>query len=67
MNKSNPVLIPRNHQVEKVLKASQNSDLNLMNNFVRAVSKPYEFSQETEKLMALPFDDERVMATFCGV
>jgi hypothetical protein len=38
-----------------------------MNNFVRAVSKPYEFSQETEKLMALPFDDERVMATFCGV
>ncbi|MGQ4005568.1 YdiU family protein [Francisellaceae bacterium CB300] len=67
MNKSNPVLIPRNHQVEKVLKAAQNSDLNLMNNFVRAVSKPYEFSQETEKLMALPFDDERVMATFCGV
>jgi uncharacterized protein YdiU (UPF0061 family) len=67
MNKSNPVLIPRNHQVEKALVAAQNGDLSLVSNLIKAMSKPYLFSKETEEYMALPADEERVEATFCGV
>ena len=65
--RANPYIIPRNHQVDKALKAAENGNLNLVKSLVEATSKPYELSKEVEKFMALPTDDERVKATFCGV
>ena len=66
LRKNNPIVIPRNHQVEKALKAAQKGNLNLVTNLVMATSNPYEFNQDNQKFMVLPTDDERVNATFCG-
>ena len=67
MKNTNPVLIPRNHQVEKALKVAQNGNLGLVISLVKATSKPHSFSKEIKGFMALPTDEERVKATFCGV
>ena len=44
MKKTNPVIIPRNHQVEKALKSSEDAKLGDLYNLVAAFKTPYEFN-----------------------
>jgi len=67
MRKNNPMIIPRNHLVDKALKAADKGNVSLVENLVKVTSKSYKFTKDADKYMALPSDDERVRATFCGV
>lgn len=66
MRKVNPAIIPRNHQVEKALKAAMHHDLKPMNSLLDALSRPYEDLPEHEAYRCIPEPRERVCQTFCG-
>ena len=62
---SNPMIIPRNHIVEKVLNESTNGNFKNLNNFISLLKKPYE-SSIPEEYIAEPTNEEKVYQTFCG-
>jgi uncharacterized protein YdiU (UPF0061 family) len=62
---SNPMIIPRNHIVEKVLNESTNGNFKNLNKFISLLKKPYE-SSIPEEYIAEPTNEEKVYQTFCG-
>jgi len=67
MNKANPVVIPRNHQVEKVIRAAEdNNDFEPFFELNTILQSPYKFDQDKEKFMLTPKDSEVIQRTFCG-
>ena len=62
---SNPMIIPRNHIVEKVLNESTNGNFKNLNKFISLLKKPYE-SGIPEEYIAEPTNEEKVYQTFCG-
>ncbi len=67
MKKHNPVIIPRNHQVEKALElASQEGDYTLYNDLLKALSKPYDYDGVNEAYMEQAESSDRPYRTFCG-
>jgi uncharacterized protein YdiU (UPF0061 family) len=62
---SNPMIIPRNHIVEKVLNESTNGNFKNLNKFITLLKKPYE-SSIPEEYIAEPTNEEKVYQTFCG-
>ena len=62
---SNPMIIPRNHIVEKVLNESTNGNFKNLNNFISLLKKPYE-SNIPEEYITEPTNEEKVYQTFCG-
>jgi uncharacterized protein YdiU (UPF0061 family) len=67
MRRVNPLFIPRNHLVEKVIRAAEdNEDLEPFNNLVDLLIAPYEDQQDGESYIGPPSHDEVVKETFCG-
>ena len=68
MRKSNPAVIPRNHQVEAVLKAAEEArDFAPLHRLLAVLSKPYEALADVDEQFSHPSDEtERVYQTFCG-
>lgn len=67
MRDSNPLIIPRNHIVERVLKsASSNNDLKSLYDFVKVLKNPYQSHPDLEYYQLPPRASERVYQTFCG-
>jgi uncharacterized protein YdiU (UPF0061 family) len=66
MQKSNPVIIPRNHQVEKAIKSAEAGSLGSTYSLLEATKNPYEYSEIKRKYMTEPTDKEKVQFTFCG-
>ncbi len=67
MQKNNPVLIPRNHIVEKALNEALTGNLELFENLLKKTLKPYYYEVETDDFMNPPdFDFETRYQTFCG-
>ncbi|EDZ90491.1 protein adenylyltransferase SelO [Francisella tularensis] len=66
MKKINPVIIPRNHQVEKALKSAEDAKFGNLYNLVAALKTPYEFNTLTENYITEPVEEEKVRFTFCG-
>ena len=66
MRKSNPVLIPRNHQVERAIQAGYEGDFSVFNRLVDALAQPYVDQSDFADLEAPARPEERVMETFCG-
>ena len=64
MKKINPVIIPRNHQVEKALKSAEDVKLGNLYNLVAALKTPYEFNSLTKSYMTEPTEEEKVRFTF---
>ncbi|MFT7687239.1 MAG: hypothetical protein ACI9FB_002591 [Candidatus Azotimanducaceae bacterium] len=67
MKKNNPVVIPRNHHVERVLaecEASNNSDA--AEDFLQVLRSPYDEVDSTKDYQDLPLDDDEGYNTFCG-
>lgn len=67
MQSKNPVLIPRNHQVEKALKmATDHDDLSWFKRCLGAYQHPYIDDPMYVDLQQPPTINERVVETFCG-
>ncbi len=66
MKLNNPTIIPRNHNVENVLKLAENNDLTPFNDFLQALKNPYTNQKVLTKYQSpSPKSDEKYQ-TFCG-
>ncbi|MDD9952371.1 MAG: YdiU family protein [Zetaproteobacteria bacterium] len=66
MDSINPRLIPRNHQIEKVITHANQGDYQPFEQMWEALKSPFEVSEEYGYLMDAPKMSERVYQTFCG-
>ena len=67
MQKHNPLVIPRNHHVEAVLKESQETgDLSALQQFLAVLQQPYSQLQNTHLYQDAPLDNDENYHTFCG-
>ncbi len=67
MRAVNPVIIPRNHQVEAAIKAAVGSgDFAPFHRLVDELAKPFDDRPGIDDLKLPPKPDEIVRATFCG-
>ena len=62
---ANPVIIPRNHIVEKAIQSALSGDFEPFYSLNEALQKPYDYKGQCNFLNA-PKEDEKVTATFCG-
>ena len=66
MKLSNPVIIPRNHNVENVLKSAENDDLTPFNDLLQALKNPYTNQKVLNKYQSPPPKSDEKYQTFCG-
>jgi uncharacterized protein YdiU (UPF0061 family) len=67
MSATNPAFIPRNHQVEAMIKAAvEDRDFGPFEQLLTVLSHPYEDQEEFAQYAQPPQPHERVRATFCG-
>lgn len=67
MQLQNPLVIPRNHWVEKVLDSvAYTNDLTQFNRFLTALQSPYQLTTNIEIYQAPPENGDGFYATFCG-
>ncbi|WP_420581572.1 protein adenylyltransferase SelO [Reichenbachiella sp.] len=62
MDQNNPVVIPRNHLVEEVLKKAVEGDIDPFNQLMTKLSKPYTH----QDMQYVPSDFDESYQTFCG-
>ena len=66
MKSVNPLIIPRNHNVEKSLTLAINGDLTLFNKLIEILKNPYLVnSNDLEFMSPAPYNDKKYQ-TFCG-
>lgn len=66
MKKSNPVIIPRNHQVEQAIVQANKGDYSYLLRVREALKNPFEQNPESAFMQVAPELNERVKQTFCG-
>lgn len=67
MKNSNPLYIPRNHQIEKAIQAAyQHEDYTHMYTLCEVLSLPFTERSGFEDFKRPPKESERVYQTFCG-
>jgi uncharacterized protein YdiU (UPF0061 family) len=67
MRQHNPVVIPRNHHVEKVIQAcEQTGRAALVEKFLQVLHSPYEELAQTSEYQDPPRDGDENYKTFCG-
>lgn len=66
LNKINPKLIPRNHQIQNVIDQAYSGNYELLEDMWEALKKPYDVSEEHQKFITPPQPNERIYQTFCG-
>ncbi|MGQ7844809.1 protein adenylyltransferase SelO [Granulosicoccus sp. 3-233] len=67
MQNSNPVIIPRNHQVEAMIDAAvHDGNLAPFQALLQAVTSPFDPAHEESPFAAPPRPEEVVTRTFCG-
>jgi serine/tyrosine/threonine adenylyltransferase len=66
MGANNPVVIPRNHNVEQALNAATNGDLQSLGTLLAALENPYEDRIALTPYQSPPKPEEKVLQTFCG-
>ena len=66
MKNINPIIIPRNHQVEKVISSASQGDLEYFRNFLEVLKEPYNADIKSKHYQMPPEPRERVYQTFCG-
>ncbi len=66
MRSVNPLVIPRNHLVEKALDlATQQDNLNKVNELLKVLKNPYNRISKTSDYQSIPLTDEKYV-TYCG-
>jgi uncharacterized protein YdiU (UPF0061 family) len=66
MAQSNPMIIPRNHQIEAMIQAAVGGNDAPFHRLNTALAKPFVENPDFEDLRQPPEQDEVVQATFCG-
>lgn len=66
MRRSNPALIPRNHQIERMILAAAAGDMAPFERLSDALAAPFEESARSADLALAPRPHEIVARTFCG-
>ena len=67
MVRSNPIVIPRNHDVEALLDACQESgDLTALHKFLAVLRQPYTETADTKHYQDAPVDGDKSYYTYCG-
>ena len=67
MESINPVFIPRNHLIEKVIESAvKDNDFQLFQDLLLALSNPYEDNENFEVFKLPPRSNEIVHQTYCG-
>lgn len=66
LNQANPVVIPRNHQVERAIAEAREGDLTHFRALASALQAPYEERPDLAPFKTPPAADEVVTCTFCG-
>jgi len=67
MRQHNPVVIPRNHHVEEVIQAcEQTGKAALAEKFLQVLCSPYEELAQTSEYQDAPSDGDKNYQTFCG-
>ena len=66
MELNNPVIIPRNHNVENVLKSAENNDMTPFNDLLQALKNPYTNQKVLTKYQSPPLKSDEKYQTFCG-
>ena len=66
MARANPVVIPRNHLIEKVIEAGYEGDFGPFHEMNAALASPFDQSADNPLYRAPPRSEERVTQTFCG-
>ena len=67
MRQHNPVVIPRNHHVEEVIQAcEQTGEVTLAEKFLQVLRSPYEELTQTSDYQDPPSDGDEDYQTFCG-
>ncbi|MEJ2465973.1 MAG: YdiU family protein [Candidatus Thiodiazotropha sp.] len=62
----NPVVIPRNHQVERAIQAAFQGDFSIFNELQQVLAEPFTEQPGLAHYSAPPLEDERVKVTYCG-
>ncbi len=65
INHSNPMIIPRNHIIEKILDQCEQGNYLDLNKFIFFLKRPYD-SDIPEDFTKEPSNEEKVYQTFCG-
>ncbi len=67
MNGANPDRIPRNHIVERAIRAAEDDgEFSVFERLQKAFAEPFESDPAFADLRDPPEDHERVTQTFCG-
>ena len=66
MASSNPLIIPRNHQVERAIQAAFQGDYSVFNELRQALAEPFSELPGLAHYAEPPLAHERVEMTFCG-
>ena len=66
MQQSNPVFIPRNHQVEKAIAEAMEGNYEHFHRLNHVLANPFTDQAEHQVLRDAPKEDEIVHQTFCG-
>jgi len=63
----NPVYIPRNHQIERAIRAAEDeNNFSVFHDLHTVLQKPFEYQESNNFYMLPPQADEVVHQTFCG-
>jgi serine/tyrosine/threonine adenylyltransferase len=65
MRQVNPRYIPRNHQIERIIKAAEQDDFAPFEELSAVLSQPY-LTQAADAYAMPPLPAERLLQTFCG-
>ena len=66
MKSVNPLVIPRNHNVEEALLAANNNDLTLFNKLIKILKKPYQNQKDIVDYQSPSLVVDKKYQTFCG-
>jgi uncharacterized protein YdiU (UPF0061 family) len=67
MKQANPVVIPRNHQVEKVLlAANEEDDFKPLQQLLAVLQSPYDYNSLNQEYMKPPEPSSSPYKTYCG-
>ena len=67
MQESNPVVIPRNHQIERVIEQANLGDFEPFHEMRVVLAEPFGSGHPAlGRYQAAPLPEERVRQTFCG-
>ena len=66
LNNTNPMYIPRNHQVQKAIEESYLGNLKVLEEMLEVLKNPFQENVSLSHYSEAPSEQQRVKQTFCG-